>query len=209
MTTTPAAWHPDPGGRHELRYWNGTEWTEHVSDAGVTGIDPPPTGSAAAAGSVSDAGPSTAAPTTDVSTPGFGTRPASSGPPIGGADPGPVTAPLVPPAATPYATAPSPEFPGARPPAGPPRNRTLAWVAFGGAALVFVSTFLNWRTLDAGIISLTQSGNDLDLGTFNVLLAAVVAGLALWQIVGSANVAAKVLVIWPARHCSCSMARSC
>jgi hypothetical protein len=36
----PPAWYRDPSGRHELRYWNGTEWTDHVSDAGVTGTDP-------------------------------------------------------------------------------------------------------------------------------------------------------------------------
>lgn len=31
----PADWHPDPHRRHELRYWDGTVWTAHVSDAGV------------------------------------------------------------------------------------------------------------------------------------------------------------------------------
>jgi hypothetical protein len=36
----PAKWHPDPTKRHELRYWNGTEWTHHVADAGVQAIDP-------------------------------------------------------------------------------------------------------------------------------------------------------------------------
>jgi hypothetical protein len=35
-----ASWLPDPGGAHELRYWNGTAWTEHVSDQGTTGQDP-------------------------------------------------------------------------------------------------------------------------------------------------------------------------
>jgi hypothetical protein len=35
-----AAWHPDPEGRHEFRYWSGTRWTEHVSDRGVASIDP-------------------------------------------------------------------------------------------------------------------------------------------------------------------------
>ena len=35
----PAAWCPDPTGKHELRYWNGTEWTEHVADAGVQAVD--------------------------------------------------------------------------------------------------------------------------------------------------------------------------
>jgi hypothetical protein len=28
-----AAWYPDPTGRFELRYWDGTRWTEHVSTA--------------------------------------------------------------------------------------------------------------------------------------------------------------------------------
>lgn len=37
-----AAWHPDPGGRHELRYWDGSSWTDHVSDNGVTSLDPLP-----------------------------------------------------------------------------------------------------------------------------------------------------------------------
>lgn len=36
----PAGWHPDPAGRHELRYWNGSTWTDDVSDAGVTTKDP-------------------------------------------------------------------------------------------------------------------------------------------------------------------------
>ncbi len=39
-TATPAGWHPDPQGRHELRYWDGSKWTDHVSDAGVTAKDP-------------------------------------------------------------------------------------------------------------------------------------------------------------------------
>jgi len=32
---TDAGWHPDPTGQHELRYWDGTAWTEHVSTQGV------------------------------------------------------------------------------------------------------------------------------------------------------------------------------
>lgn len=39
MPTTPANWYPDPLGRHELRYWDGARWTEHVSTAGEAGID--------------------------------------------------------------------------------------------------------------------------------------------------------------------------
>ena len=37
----PAAWHADPYGRHELRYWDGARWTEHVSSHGKQSVDPP------------------------------------------------------------------------------------------------------------------------------------------------------------------------
>ena len=39
---TPAPdWYPDPMGRHELRYWDGMQWTEHVSSHGKQAVDPP------------------------------------------------------------------------------------------------------------------------------------------------------------------------
>jgi hypothetical protein len=41
VTTTPAGWYPDPSGRFELRYWNGTAWTEHVARGGQQYTDPP------------------------------------------------------------------------------------------------------------------------------------------------------------------------
>jgi uncharacterized protein YxjI len=41
MTTTQAGWFADPLGRHQLRYFDGTQWTEHVSSNGQTSIDPP------------------------------------------------------------------------------------------------------------------------------------------------------------------------
>ena len=37
----PPAWHPDPFGRFELRYYDGTAWTEHVSTHGQQHVDPP------------------------------------------------------------------------------------------------------------------------------------------------------------------------
>lgn len=36
----PPAWRPDPAGRHQYRYWDGTAWTDHVSDNGATAVDP-------------------------------------------------------------------------------------------------------------------------------------------------------------------------
>ncbi|MGO8827356.1 MAG: DUF2510 domain-containing protein [Acidimicrobiales bacterium] len=42
FTGIAPGWLTDPSGRHERRYWSGSEWTEHVTDRGVPGIDPPP-----------------------------------------------------------------------------------------------------------------------------------------------------------------------
>lgn len=39
LAAPAAAWRPDPTGRHEHRYWDGTAWTEHVSDGGVASVD--------------------------------------------------------------------------------------------------------------------------------------------------------------------------
>lgn len=45
-----ASWYPDPSRRHTHRYWDGSRWTEHISDNGVPGVDsvtaplPPPLG---------------------------------------------------------------------------------------------------------------------------------------------------------------------
>jgi hypothetical protein len=41
---TPPSWYPDPLGRHELRYWDGSQWTEHVSSHGRQSVDPPTQG---------------------------------------------------------------------------------------------------------------------------------------------------------------------
>lgn len=38
--TVAAGWFADPGRRHELRYWDGQRWTEHVSDRGTQQVDP-------------------------------------------------------------------------------------------------------------------------------------------------------------------------
>ena len=33
-------WYSDPGRRYDHRYWDGSEWTEHVSTAGVASTAP-------------------------------------------------------------------------------------------------------------------------------------------------------------------------
>jgi putative membrane protein len=37
---TQAGWFPDPAGRHQLRYWDGTTWTPHVWNGDAAAIDP-------------------------------------------------------------------------------------------------------------------------------------------------------------------------
>ncbi len=34
-------WYPDPYGRHEVRYFDGSQWSEHVSSHGRQSADPP------------------------------------------------------------------------------------------------------------------------------------------------------------------------
>ena len=54
MPATKPDWYPDPQGRHELRYWDGTTWTEHVSNRGVQSVSP--VESSTAAGHAGDFG---------------------------------------------------------------------------------------------------------------------------------------------------------
>ena len=35
-----AGWHPDPTGRNQFRYYDGTEWTDDVSNEGIARQDP-------------------------------------------------------------------------------------------------------------------------------------------------------------------------
>ena len=41
----PASWERDPFGRNQLRWFNGSVWTEHVSNNGRVSVDPVSTGS--------------------------------------------------------------------------------------------------------------------------------------------------------------------
>lgn len=40
IPAVPAAWYPDPAARHELRWWDGAQWTAHVADGGAQSQDP-------------------------------------------------------------------------------------------------------------------------------------------------------------------------
>ena len=43
-----SGWYPDPAHKHELRYYDGARWTEHVSDQGTSAVDPLPAGGSGA-----------------------------------------------------------------------------------------------------------------------------------------------------------------
>ena len=91
----PPAWHPDPTGRHDHRWWDGTRWTEHVADAGVAGVDPlegqsgagsaggqtgPTGGTGAPTGSAGDTGVAgSAAPGSSWAAPQSGSAPGDGG----------------------------------------------------------------------------------------------------------------------------------
>ena len=97
-----ASWKSDPTGRHQVRWWDGQNWTDHVADDGVTATDsflatpPPPvvvpptptpptsTASSSATGegtvvfAAQPAAPSSPVSSTPMATPPFATSPSAS-----------------------------------------------------------------------------------------------------------------------------------
>jgi hypothetical protein len=78
-------WAADPTGRHELRYWDGSEWTAHVSDRGQVSADPlgsstpTPTSVATDPAPVTAAAPALLRPTPPPPTQGTGVDPRPAG----------------------------------------------------------------------------------------------------------------------------------
>jgi hypothetical protein len=81
MNAPTPGWHPDPTGRHEYRYWDGTRWTDDVSDNGVTSVDPVDGGATDATAPLD--------PTQQYGTPsgGYGAQPGYGQPPTSGPHP--------------------------------------------------------------------------------------------------------------------------
>jgi len=42
MSTSPAGWYQDPAAQFEFRYWDGVQWTDHVSTQGIASTSPLP-----------------------------------------------------------------------------------------------------------------------------------------------------------------------
>jgi len=127
MTDSTPGWQPDPTGRHDHRYWDGSRWTDDVADAGVAATDPydGPLGSGTE--DASEAPPAEAAPgseageaaapddATTADVPAPGTEPTVVGPapvgdptstwPAAGANPPPPSYTAPPPPTMPVAPA--------------------------------------------------------------------------------------------------------
>lgn len=79
MTDNAPRWQPDPTGRFEHRYWDGSQWTDNVANAGVASSDPYDTSvggldETAAVDSPADAGagdPTVVGPPTDAADTGW------------------------------------------------------------------------------------------------------------------------------------------
>ena len=74
-TDRPPAWYPDPWGKHEHRWYDGAQWTEHVASHGRQSLDPPP----AAPGAIPTVNRLTAKVQRDVASAGVTAGAASGG----------------------------------------------------------------------------------------------------------------------------------
>lgn len=164
--TIPAAWHPDPLQRHEYRYWDGSQWTDHVSDGGRVGHDPV-------------AGPSPAA------------TEASSRPQPGASAGSPAPAETEQPSAAPGGSAGSapPSQPGPGPatatPAGPGATGSTSGIALAALIVGLLSLLVSWIPfigllgVVGGLVALLLGG----LGRGRARKAAGGAGLAITGLV--------------------------
>ena len=100
----PAAWHPDPTGAHEYRWWDGSRWTEHVADGGQASVDPLAGGPGSDRSEEAASGTSPEGEAMDGSAAGSTAAAATEGEPSSGASPW-----QQPEAAGPGTTAPQPE----------------------------------------------------------------------------------------------------
>jgi Protein of unknown function (DUF2510) len=141
MNASAPGWQPDPSGRHEYRYWDGSTWTDDVSDAGLTSVDPAP--GLPAPGGPTPGGSAPAGEPTSVMDPTQGFAPiATYGTPT--SPDGPGGYPPTDAGAGPGGYGPTAGYPsygsGAVPPAKPPRSgpSTGLLVGLGALALALI-----------------------------------------------------------------------
>jgi hypothetical protein len=140
MNAPAPGWNPDPTGRHEYRYWDGSIWTDDVSDSGVTSVD-------AIAGA--EAGAPGAEPTAAFEpTQAYGapTGPPPGPDPYGGGPPGPGG----PGGYDPYGS-------GQMPPAQPPKSGPPVGLIVGIAVVALV--------VIVGLVVALSGGDDDETST--------------------------------------------
>lgn len=137
---TQAGWYADPWSQAEQRWWDGRQWTPHVS-AAVTGAPAPP-GLAPPGSPVP--GP-TPAPPTGPWTTGPDGHVWTTGA-TGGGRAGPVW------------------HPGFGPPprSDPPTHPLIRVLTLGGAAIVALGSMLTWARVSSDIVDFSVSGLDGD-----------------------------------------------
>jgi hypothetical protein len=167
MVESPAGWHPDPYGTHELRYFDGSAWTEHVSDQGRQATAP------------------AAYPTAPVAPAAPVALPAALQPPGGYWQAGaPSAATSAPVGATSTPSPPAKSFPLA---GYSVATRVLVFI---GAGLLIFGSFLPWVKASIGLLSVEKNGIDGD-GVFTLVLGA--AAVLLFGLVR--NSAGRVLTL--------------
>jgi hypothetical protein len=133
MNSPASGWQRDPTARHEYRYWDGSRWTDDVSDRGVTTTDPMPPGPGADPTQVID--PTQAFPSAPAApTEAYGQPPASGNRSDGAPGFGPYgTLPNQPGAYGSYGSG------GGPPAAGPPPNTGARTGLFVGIGVLVVA----------------------------------------------------------------------
>ena len=134
--STPAGWYPDPTNRHQNRWFDGNDWTDHVADGQAVSTDP------VQGGPDRRVHPADPAATPDPAA--TSVSPAASGPPPG-APGGP----------QPGGTSPLGEYTG--PPSGSANGGKGKTVLIVGAVLVLIAVAV-------GLV-LTLGGGDDDGAT--------------------------------------------
>lgn len=173
MNMQQAGWYPDPWAQAAQRWWDGTQWTAHVT--GPPARQPP-----AQQPTMPDASPASGS---TWAVPGSSVEPAArppANPPTAGAMPlGPWAAPPSGHLAPWGVLAPAP-----RPVSVARSNPLAAIVLAAGALAVVVGSFLPWAVIESSFGDISIGGGDMDgdasLTVAGVVAIAVLGGLAVF-----------------------------
>ena len=167
-------WYPDPTGRHEVRYFDGTTWTEHVANNGLSALDPiadgaPVVGSGAElAASIVPAVSIAASPnatTAEAAEKAFAAALAPTTEPAEAEQPAPAQMPV------------RPDW-AARP------NALVGWIVVVGAGVLGIGSVGPWAKATAPVVGdVVQNGMSGD-GRFMLALAILLLGTGIGLIMG-------------------------